>query len=331
MMKKPYIVFKEEIRDVGKDKKMHIRYDPITNHVSYISPGTRPSGITVVCAELKPTDDCVFCDKHQTRGDDDIEHACGAISVPNDYPTSELDFITAYPPFDRSHGILDLNTLQESFLEQLIETEFDIAKIISKNYPSMIDFTNIGPHAGAKHSHPISERKSLPSILSAQESSLKAAYEYIYNSWGNPYDVIIKEEIDCGERVIFYDDGVYIGTRFAPEYNNEIMIIPRINFTNITQTNESDRKFIKSTLGIFHALHKYMDIQGANVVVHQAPFPTKPGAREYKEYYRFHMHIIPRRASPPSDIGGLELGYGFQKLDVLPEETAAILRPWFKK
>jgi galactose-1-phosphate uridylyltransferase len=327
-MKKQYVVFFEETRKDNRGNDIRVRYDPITNDVSYISTGAKPSGIEIAKAEITPSDNCIFCDKYQEPEKDAIEHLCGAVSFPNDFPTSEMDFITAYRPFDRSHGILSLDTLEESFLQQMIETEYDLAKIISQKYPSMVDFTNIGPHAGANHSHPISQRKSLPAILTGQKKSLDLVDEYSRKFWANPYDVIVKEEIDAGERVIFYDDFVYIGTRFAPTYNNEIMIIPRISVTNIIQTTESDRKFIKSTLGIFHALYELMDCQGANVCVHQAPFPV---ADKVRDRYRFHIHIFPRKASPPSDIGGFELGYGQQILNVLPEETATTLRKWFEK
>ena len=81
-------------------------------------------------------------------------------------------------------------------------------------------------------------------------------------------------------------------------------------------------------LGVFPALFFYRGITDLNIAVHMAPFRQMEEARSY---YRWHMHIYPRRPRLPSDRAGAEIGFELNVIDTLPENSAAVIRDWYRQ
>ena len=91
------------------------RIDPFSGNVSKISAerARRSVGISVEL-QITPVDNCAFCDYKERTPRERIEHACGAITVPNLYPWERYDWITIYPPFvvnQRNGTLFEPNTL----------------------------------------------------------------------------------------------------------------------------------------------------------------------------------------------------------------------------
>jgi hypothetical protein len=84
---------------------------------------------------------------------------------------------------------------------------------------------------------------------------------------------------------------------------------------------------IQPILGIFPALFFYRGVTDLNVAVHMAPFAEMEEARKY---YRWHIHIYPRRGRLPVDRAGSEIGFGTDVIDAMPETTAELLRCWYR-
>ena len=78
---------------------------------------------------------------------------------------------------------------------------------------------------------------------------------------------------------------------------------------------------------IFPALFFYAGVTDLNVAIHMAPFAEREAARKY---YRWHMHIYPRRPTLPIDRAGAEIGFETNVIDALPERCAEVLRLWYK-
>jgi galactose-1-phosphate uridylyltransferase len=306
------------------------RVDPLSGTVAKISEerARRRVGISTAL-EIRPIGDCDFCRYQERTPKEHVQHACGAVSVPNLYPWEKYDWITIYPPFG-NHKLL-LAELYFEDLERMIESSYDLALRCASDpeVTAFMDFTNWGPFAGASQQHPHSQRKSVTSVLDPRQAEeLTRCKELAERYSANPFDLYAEEERSRGLRVI-YDGEILIAAAFAPTCPHEILVFPKEEIAHILQTSESQRKgLVQPTLGVFKALFFYLGVTDLNVAVHMAPFRDMDVARSY---YRWHMHILPRRSRLPVDRAGAELGFGINIIDTLPESTADLLRRWYRE
>jgi len=305
------------------------RIDPLSGSVAKISEerARRSIGISVEL-QMRPVENCVFCDYEKYTPRERIKHACGAISVPNKYPWEKYDWITIYPPFTRHK--LFLSDLYFDDLERMMESSFDLATICARDSEviSFMDFTNWGVFAGASQQHPHSQRKSITRVASPSvHNEMERCYDLMEQHGRNPFTILEQEERADGRRVI-HDDDIFIAAMFAPTCPDEILVFPKEDIANILQTTEYDRRrIIQPVLGIFPALFFCRGVTNLNIAMHMAPFTEMEQARKY---YRWHIHIYPRRARLPIDRAGAEIGFGTQVIDTMPEVTAELLRRWYR-
>jgi galactose-1-phosphate uridylyltransferase len=305
------------------------RIDPLSGNVAKISEerARRSIGISVEL-QIRPVENCDFCAFRQHTPKERIEHTCGAISVPNRYPWEKYDWITIYPPF--SHHKLLLSDLYFDDMERMIESSYDLATMCGRDPEviSFMDFTNWGVFAGASQQHPHSQRKSITQVPSPSVQNEMEHCHHLMERYGrNPFSILEQEERTDGSRVI-HDDNIFIASMFAPTCPDEILVFPKEDIAHIIQTTECDRKaIIQPVLGIFPALFFYRGVTDLNMAVHMATFAKMEEARKY---YRWHMHIYPRRSRLPVDRAGSELGFGTEVIDTLPEVTAELLCHWYR-
>jgi galactose-1-phosphate uridylyltransferase len=305
------------------------RIDPFSGNVAKISQERARRGIAIsVELQMQPVENCDFCAFREHTPRERVEHACGAISVPNRYPWEKYDWITIYPPF--THHKLLLSDLYFDDLERMVESSYDLATICARapEIISFMDFTNWGAFAGASQQHPHSQRKSItqaPSLTVRRE--IEHCHHLMERYGRNPFTVLEQEERADGRRVI-HDDDIFIACMFAPTCHDEILVFPKEDVAHIIQTTENDRRrIIQPVLGIFPALFFYRGVTSLNIAVHMANFAEMEQARKY---YRWHMHIYPRRGRLPIDWAGSELGFGTAVIDTMPEVTAELLRRWYR-
>lgn len=305
------------------------RIDPFSGNVAKISDvrAKRSIGISVEL-QMRPVENCDFCAYRETTPQERIEHACGAVSVPNRYPWEKYDWITIYPPF-APHKLL-LSDLYFDDLERMIESSYDLAMICASDPEviSFMDFTNWGVFAGASQQHPHSQRKSATQVPSPSVCNEMERCHHLMERYGkNPFFLLEQEERSDGRRLI-HDDDVFIVSAFAPTCPDEILVFPKEDIAHIIQTKEYDRRrIIQPVLGIFPALFFCRGVTDLNIAVHMATFAEMEAARKY---YRWHMHIYPRRARLPADRAGSEIGFGTEVIDAMPEVTAELLRRWYR-
>lgn len=304
------------------------RIDPLSGNVAKISEerARRNVGISVNL-DIRPLEKCDFCTPYQSTPEKRVEHEGGAISVPNKYPWEKYDWITIYPPYGE-HKLM-LSDLYFDDLERMIESSYDLALICSQDEEVIhfMDFTNWGAFAGASQQHPHSQRKSITFTLDPrQEQELRYCRELAQRYGRNPFDLLLEEERQDGRRIIF-DNQIIILAAFAPICPDEVLLFPREAIAHILQTNSRERKeLIKPALGIFSALFFYRGVTNLNIAVHMAPFRERDRARGY---FRWHMHIYPRRSRLPVDRAGAEIGFETNVVDTLPERSAELLRRWY--
>ena len=306
------------------------RVDPFSGNVAKLSEerARRSVGVSFE-PQTRPVENCVFCAFREHTPKERIEHACGAVSVPNQYPWEKYDWITIYPPF--SYHKLSLSELYTEDLERMMDSAYDLAIICARdpNVISFMDFTNWGMFAGASQQHPHSQRKSITQVPSPSVRNEMERCHHLWERYGrNPFDILAQEERRDGRRII-HDNEIFIASMFAPSCPNEILVSPKEDIAHIIQTTEADRRrIIQPVLGIFSALFFCRGVTDLNIAVHMAPFAEMERARHY---YRWHMHIYPRQARFPTDKGGSEIGFGTGVIDALPEVTAELLRRWYQE
>lgn len=320
------------------------RIDPFSGSVSRISieraddfRGRNP-GLDLVSLDMKPVEDCLFC-RYKTRGArPQIEHRDGTVSMKNPFPWEGEMWVSAYPPFDPENGghKLLLSEVLYTDVERLIRSEKKIAEIFYEYYKerpnvvlSLRDFTNWGPYAGASQQHPHSQRALTTYVLTPVErEELARAKKFYEETESSLFDAFVEAELQTGERVIHDNDDVCIFSPFAPKYNDEIIVIPRERVTHVLQMDEEYMKRImRPILGIFPGLFFYRGVRDLNIVVHMAPFSEIDNS---EKFYRWHMHIMPRKSGLPVSMAGAEIGYGDNVIGVYPEYTANILREWYR-
>ena len=305
------------------------RVDPFSGNVAKIAEQRAARGLGIaVNLDIRPVERCDFCCYKEYTPGERIEHHGGAVSVPNKFPWERYDWITIYPPFGQ-HKLL-LADLYFEDLEEMVESSYDLALQCSRD-PEVIgfmDFTNWGAFAGASQQHPHSQRKSITAIADPVQSREWQRCRKIANQHSrNPFDLLLEEEQRQGQRII-YDNDIAILAAFAPSCPDEVLVFPMENLSHILQTtSEERRRIFRPVLGVFAALFFYRGVTDLNVVVHMAPFARMEEARKY---YRWHLHIYPRRSRLPIDKAGAELGFGTSVIDTLPEKTAEALRLWYR-
>lgn len=305
------------------------RVDPLSGNVAKISQerASRTLGISVELA-MRPVEKCAFCDYATTTPHPRIEHPGGAISVPNLYPWEKYDWITFYPPFTQ-HKML-LSDLYFEDLEMMMESSYELASLCARDQEviAFMDFTNWGAFAGASQQHPHSQRKSVTAVPDPVQGREWQRCQGIADLLGqNPFDVLLREEQQDGRRLIYQNDVVILAA-FAPTCPDELLVFPRDEFSHVLQMPPAERQhLIRQALGIFPALFFYRGVTDLNIAVHMAPFATMEPARKF---FRWHMHIYPRRSRLPVDKAGAEIGFQTSVIDTLPEKTAEVLRQWYR-
>ncbi len=306
------------------------RVDPISGQICKISEerAKRTTAISVGL-NITPVKRCDFCSYIEKTPENRVNHACGAVSVPNKFPWERYDWITLYPPFGE-HKLL-LSDLYFDDMERMIESSYDLSCICAKD-PAVIgfmDFTNWGPFAGASQQHPHSQRKSVTCFLDPRQERELNHCRQVYERYNaNPFDLLMEEERQKGLRVI-HDNDVFISAAFAPSCPDEIVVFPKEQVSHILQMGAYERlRVIRPVLGIFPALFFYRGVSDLNIAVHMAPFGIMEEARKY---FRWHLHILPRRSRLPADQAGAEIGFETHIIDTAPEKTASELMKWYNQ
>lgn len=313
-----------------ESNEFEYRTNPLTGHASYISVeranrGFNPSAI--LTSEKKSTD-CKLCDYRNATSGPVIFHKDGSVSISNKYPYQKFSLITLYPPFDGCHKILP-SKLGFDDMERMINTEFDLAKLMydkrNRGIVGMLDVTNWGPEAGATQKHPHSQRLSMSMLDRRIQTELKLCEKLKSELCKNPFEYYIEEERRVGSRII-HDGDVFICADFSPITDDSILIIPKDNITSVLEMDSEDyrNRIMRPVVGVLNALYCYRGVRSFNIHVHMSPFE-----RDVSDYYRYHIHIEPRKSGMPCHIGSIELGNTESVVTVYPEDTASVLKKWY--
>ena len=346
-------------RGEEKQTSYQRRYDYLFGTQCLLS-GDRREGVrmpgTTATIDIRPDDECRFCN-YETETPCDYEldpqrgrlhHSGGAVTVRNAFGYTRRDFVTILPPFHsngqgngRPHKVL-LSELGFEDLETFLDTEHDMALVFERmrnRHAEIVgfrDFVNWGPAAGGSVQHPHLQRTATEDRLSIRVAyEMAAAKNYFIQTGKNPFVDYMNMTHDQ-DRVIYECNDVFIGTPIAPRYDGEVIVIAKQPVSHIFQTDaEMRRRIIKPTLGVFAASFYYCGRGNVNAGVHMTPFGTlQEMDAAAVSYYRWHMHIVPRKTLDASRgtvrEAGSELLYDDYVIGEAPEDVATLMRRWFR-
>lgn len=182
----------------------------------------------------------------------------------------------------------------------------------------IILFKNHGETAGTSLVHAHSQLVATP----VPPMTLRRRYEVAiahYDDTGRClYCDLAEEERKAKSRVILETDQFLVFHPFAAWVPFETWIMPKRHQPSFGQVNEEDLRELAQVLRrTLRALFDRLSDPDFTYIVHSAPTED-----ENKEYYLWHIQIVPRLTA----IAGFELGSGIYISTILPEQSAVMMR-----
>lgn len=183
-------------------------------------------------------------------------------------------------------------------------------------------FHNFGSGVGGSLYHPHSQVISMPILPPDIARSLHGSEKFYKENDKRIYDLLIKWEIEQGERIVYENDLFIAFCPFVSKYPYEVRIFPRDSHAHFEQMPDTFDKYLADAMSVvFKKIKKALDNPHYNFFVHTASVKEDPESK-FHEFYTWHLEVIPKI----SIVGGLELGTGVYINIVDPNEAAKLLR-----
>jgi UDPglucose--hexose-1-phosphate uridylyltransferase len=181
-------------------------------------------------------------------------------------------------------------------------------------------FKNHGPSAGTSLEHPHSQLVATPVVPRHIRIRHEIAVQYYDDTGRSLYSDIVNHELKAGERIVMATDRFVVFHPFASHSPFETWILPmtcQASFSNVsTEDLNSLAGVLRTTL---LKLYRGLNNPDYNFIIDGAPIGD-----ENRDYYPWHMRIIPRL----TEVAGFEIGTGIYINTALPEETAQFMREY---
>jgi UDPglucose--hexose-1-phosphate uridylyltransferase len=210
--------------------------------------------------------------------------------------------------------------MEDSEVEQVIHAyrERYLALTEDKHVKLILIFKNHGEAAGTSLEHPHSQLVATPVVPASIRHRFDVAIQY-YDATGRClYCDIVEAERKADERVVLETDDFVVFHPFASGSPFETWIAPKRHRPSFGQiTLEECRALAIVLKTILARLATALNDPDYNFVIHTAPLGD-----EDKEYYLWHIQVLPRLTT----VAGFEIGSGMRINIAKPEETARFLR-----
>jgi UDPglucose--hexose-1-phosphate uridylyltransferase len=182
----------------------------------------------------------------------------------------------------------------------------------------VIIFKNQGLSAGTSLEHPHSRLVATPIVPKHIRMKYEVAIRYYDNTGRCLYSDLVDHELRIGKRVVMETEKFVVFHPFASHQPFETWIVPRIRQTCFGNALVEDLENLAHVLRIILLkLYRGLNNPDFNYVIDTAPVED-----ENKDYYLWHLRIIPRL----TEVAGFEIGSGININTALPEETASFMR-----
>ena len=187
-----------------------------------------------------------------------------------------------------------------------------------RRFQTVILFKNHGEGAGTSLRHPHCQLIATPVVPRLLRTKHEIATDYFDLTGRCLYCVLLTEESAAGERMIAENKQFSAFAPYASHVPFEIWILPKHHQSSFGHEDGSVFRHLAELVQIvLSKLHKGLGNPDFNLTLH-----TAPRGDEEKEYFLWHIEIVPRLTKP----AGFELGSGMSINTVMPEEAAASLR-----
>jgi UDPglucose--hexose-1-phosphate uridylyltransferase len=182
----------------------------------------------------------------------------------------------------------------------------------------VIIFKNQGPSAGTSLEHPHSQLVATPVVPKHIRMKYEMAIRYYDNTGRCLYSDLVDHELRTGKRVVMETERFVVFHPFASHQPFETWIVPRIHQACFGNASAEDLENLAHVLRItLLKLYRGLNNPDFNYVI-----DTAPVGDENKNYFLWHLRIIPRL----TEVAGFEIGSGININTSLPEETAQFMR-----
>jgi len=182
----------------------------------------------------------------------------------------------------------------------------------------VIIFKNQGASAGTSLEHPHSQLVAAPVVPKHIRTKYEVAIRHYDNTGRCLYADLIERELKIGRRVVKEAEKFVVFHPFASHQPFETWVVPKTHQASFGNASAEDLENLAHVLRIvLLKLYRGLNNPDFNYVI-----DTAPVGDENKNYYLWHLRIIPRL----TEAAGFEIGSGININTALPEETAKFIR-----
>ena len=229
---------------------------------------------------------------------------CGAHEVIIESPDHERTL--AQQPLGQIQSVFQ--TLQARYKDLLRDVRFQ----------TVVIFKNSGERAGTSLAHPHFQLIATPVVPRTLRLKHVVATDYFDQTGQCLYCALRDEELAAGERVLVQNQDFVAILPYASHVPFETWILPKAHAASFGEANPSTFGGLAGVVRtVLEKLRVGLDDPHFNLMI-----DTVSRGDEDKEYFLWHIQILPRLTTP----AGFELGSGMSINTVMPEEAASFLR-----
>lgn len=187
-----------------------------------------------------------------------------------------------------------------------------------RRFQTVVIFKNHGLGAGTSLQHPHWQLIATPVVPRLLRLQHNAAEEYFDHYGTCLYCAMLERELAAKSRILAQNRDFVAFLPYASHVPFETWIMPRSAQASFASADSGQLHSLADLLKTaLLKLYTGLDNPDFNLTIDDVP-----RGDEDKEYFRWHMRILPRLSTP----AGFELGSGMSINTVLPEDAAAFLR-----
>jgi len=179
-------------------------------------------------------------------------------------------------------------------------------------------FRNHGAAAGASIAHGHAQLIALPVVPHEVQELLDGAKRYFDFRDRNPFEDIMRQELDDGRRLVFENSDFVVFAPYASRLPFELCILPRYHAPRFEKTTKAQLDSLAEALSTaLDRLDRGLGNPAYNFIIQSAPYGL-----DDVPWYRWHIQVMPKLTR----VAGFEWGTGFYINPTAPEEAASFLR-----
>lgn len=206
---------------------------------------------------------------------------------------------------------------QVEFLLRALQLRFNDLMRDSR-FQTIVIFKNHGEQAGTSLRHPHCQLIAMPVVPQRLRLKHRVATDFFDQTGTCLYCVLLHEELLARERIVVENEHYAVIAPYASHVPFELWILPKRHNSSFGRVDASlFRPLAELLKTVLQKLYSGLDNPAFNLILN-----TAPRGDEDKEYFLWHIQILPRLMPQ----AGFEMGSGMSINTTLPEDAAGFLR-----